>query len=117
MFTQFAEDKPQTIAEAFRDICDGQDPWVALGDFSHDFCGNYPDHDQRMGLVREPIGLPEQLALELRQWAEFDAASVEYLCCQSGLPVPEWVDSLFFFFNDPPPPDIYPFPLHDPLPI
>jgi len=62
MFTQFAEDKTQTIAQAFRDICDGQDPWVALGDFSHDFFGNYPDSDLRMGLVRDPVAIPEEPA-------------------------------------------------------
>ena len=101
MFTQIAEDKLQTIAEAFRDICDGQDPWVALGDFSHDFFGNYPDLDQRMELVREPIELPEELALGLRQWAAFCAASVEYLCSQAGLPVPGWVDAPLYTLPEP----------------
>ena len=101
MFTQFAEDKTQTIAEAFRDIRNGQDPWVALGDFSHDFFGNYPDLDQRIGLVREPIELPEQPTLELRQWAAFCAASVEYLCCLAGIPVPAWVNTPQYTLAEP----------------
>lgn len=93
MFANFAEDKAQTIAEAFRDICRGQDPWVALGDFSHDFFGNYCEPDQRMELVREPIELPEQSTPEVRQWAAFCASSVEYLCQMHTLPIPEWVDA------------------------
>src|SRR5437764_6791018 len=101
MFTQFAEDKTQTTANAFQDICDGQAPWVALGDFSHDFFGNYPDPDQRRELVRVPIALPEQPALELQQWAAFCAASVEYLCQMYALPIPEWVNAPQYTLAEP----------------
>src|SRR3989475_8646045 len=31
--------------------------------------------------------------------------------------IPLFTISFFFFLNDPAPPDIYPLPLHDPLPI
>jgi hypothetical protein len=101
MFTTFAEDNVQTIAEAFRDICAGQDPWVALGDFSHDFFGNYPELDQRVELVKEPLELPAQPALELQQWAAFCAASVEYLCQMHAVPIPEWVNAPQYTLSEP----------------
>jgi hypothetical protein len=99
MFTQFAKDEAQTIASAFRDICEGQDPWVALGDFSHDFFGNYPD--QREELVQDPVLLPEQPTPELQQWAAFCAASVEYLCGKAGMAPPEWVNAPRYILTEP----------------
>src|SRR5689334_17995133 len=88
MCTMFAQDIPQTIKRAFQDIREGNDPWIALGDFSHDWHGNYPAPDQRAALVAEPIELPEEAMLEQRQWAAFCAASVEYLCERAAIPTP-----------------------------
>src|SRR5438034_1050864 len=70
----FAADIPQTIKQAYQDMRDGGDPWVALGDFSHDWYGNYPEPNQRAALVAEPVELPEEEVspeqlLPLRQWA------------------------------------------------
>ena len=92
----FAANVLQTIKQAYEDILAGDDPWVAIGDFSHDWFGNYVN--QRTDLVAEPIGFspevvsPEQ-ALTARQWAAFCAGSVEYLCLQGNIPVPEWVNN------------------------
>jgi hypothetical protein len=92
----FAAAIQQTIQQVYRDIQNGEDPWVAIGDFSHDWFGNYVD--QRKDLVAEPLELLplESVTLEqqrpLRQWAAFCAASVEYLCLQAGMPVPAWVN-------------------------
>lgn len=96
----FAQDIPQTIAEAYREIREGGDPWVAIGDFSHDWYGNYPTPEQRRALVAEPVEMPTreqpgatpEQQIQLRQWAVFCAASVEYLCVQAGLDIPSWVD-------------------------
>jgi hypothetical protein len=89
----FAADIKQTMRRAYQDIRDGNDPWVALGDFSHDWYGNYAEPGQRVTLVAEPIELPDEeaQARELLAWAAFCAASVEYLCLQAAMPVPEWV--------------------------
>jgi hypothetical protein len=95
-----AVDTPQTIAEAYREICAGQDPWIALGDFSHDFFGNFAD--RRAELVSEPILIPENATPELRQWAAFCAASVEYLCeLYAVCPVPVWVDAPQYMLAEP----------------
>ena len=91
----FAVDIPQTIKQAYQDLKDGGDPWVAIGDFSHDWYGNYPEPNQRADLVAEPVELPEgevspEQFLQLRQWAAFCAASVEYLCELAGISTPAW---------------------------
>src|SRR2546430_998699 len=41
--------------------------------------------------------------------------SISFLSFFLFIPFPLFF--FFFFFNDPPPPEIYPFPLHAPLPI
>ncbi len=90
----FAIDIQQTIKKAYQEIREGSDPWVALGDFSHDWYGNYPEAAQRMALVAEPLEVPGETApLELRQWAAFCAASVEYLCQEAALTPPLWVQN------------------------
>ena len=87
----FAIDLPADNRQrAFQDIKNGDDPWVAIGDFSHDWYGNYTE--QRLALVSEALEIPAEGApLEQRQWAAFCAASVEYLCQEAGLAIPSWV--------------------------
>ncbi|GHO58940.1 hypothetical protein [Ktedonobacter robiniae] len=81
----------QTMAVAFRQICKDTDktPWVPLGDFMNDFFDNFAD--RREELVKDPIEVSASLAPELRRWAVFCAASVEYLCAKYELPCPAWV--------------------------
>ena len=87
----FAIDTPQTIKQVYQDIKNGDDPWVAIGDFSHDWYGNYPETAQRIALVSEPIVVPSVASIELRQWAAFCAASVEYLCQEAAIAAPSWI--------------------------
>lgn len=92
----FAANILQTIKQTYADILAGDDPWVAIGDFGHDWFDNYVN--QRADLVADPIDFspevvsPEQ-SLPARQWAAFCAGSVEYLCLQANIPVPEWVNN------------------------
>jgi hypothetical protein len=46
----------QTMALTYQQICQGERPWVALGNFMNDWF-DYA-HDQRMQLVSEPLSLP-----------------------------------------------------------
>jgi hypothetical protein len=87
----FAIEVPQTIKQAYQDVKNGDDPWVAIGDFSHDWYGNYPETAQRIALVAEPVVIPIVASVELRQWAAFCAASVEYLCQEAAIAVPSWI--------------------------
>ncbi len=82
-------DQLQTMAVTYAEICQGEDPWIALGNFMNDWF----DHakDQRERLVTEPLVLPGVPSAHTRRWAAFCAASVEWLCQQYNVPCPAWV--------------------------
>ena len=81
-----------TIAYAYQRICQGEDPWTALGDFSNAWYG-YGKHI-RPDLIKDPLSRPERETEQTRHWGAFCAASVEYLCelfqqpCPSGRMIP-----------------------------
>lgn len=81
-------DQLHTIRLAFREICEGEQPWVALGNFLN-YWFAYAS-DRRYDLVVEP--LPDAPAGEKYQrWAAYCAASVEHLCHKYGVLCPDWV--------------------------
>ena len=81
----------QTIATAYQRICAGEDPWIGLGDFMHEFFRSALS--RRSALVKKPITVPETPTLQQRQWAVFCAAAVEYLCQKYTLPCPAWAQT------------------------
>jgi len=90
----------QTIAATFERI--GRDldhPWVAIGDFLDDW--RFTDAADRPELVREGIGPAAGDALDLRRWAAFCAAMVEWLCWQDDLPFPVWTSHDEYRLADP----------------
>jgi hypothetical protein len=81
-------DHLHTMNIAFREICEGEQPWVALGDFLN-YWWMYAK-DRRYDLVVDP--LPEApVDQEYQRWAAYCAASVEHLCIKYSVPCPEWV--------------------------
>ncbi len=78
----------QTFQHSFEQICAGEEPWMPLGNFMHQFFGQYKL--RRTELVSDPIDVPEYLTHEQWQWAVFCAASVEYLCKKYALSCPAW---------------------------
>ena len=48
----------QTMAWAYQQICAGEDPWTALGNFTNAWYGYA--RDRRSALVSEPLAEPEQ---------------------------------------------------------
>ncbi|MEO8956281.1 MAG: hypothetical protein ABI396_09295, partial [Ktedonobacteraceae bacterium] len=46
----------QTIEVSYKEICEGQDPWIPLGNFMDDFFGNFTD--RRVELVQDPLHEP-----------------------------------------------------------
>ncbi len=81
-------DRPQTMAQAFSEIIQGEDPWVALGNFMN-YWYDYAK-EKRQQLIIDPLPDYEPLP-KLHQWAAFCAASVEWFCHKYGEPCPEWV--------------------------
>lgn len=79
----------QTMAWAYKQICAGEDPWTALGNFTNAWY-DYAK-DMRVALVSEPLAEPEQVTEHMLRWGAFCAASVEFLCDRYGVPCPNWV--------------------------
>ena len=69
----------QTMARAYQDICAGEDPWTALGNFTNAWY-DYAK-DERLALISEPLGKPGRDTEHTRHWAAFCAASA--LFCEA----------------------------------
>ena len=78
----------QTMKRAYQQICAGEDPWIALGQFRNAWYGYAKD--VRPALVEQPLEAPEQETLSMQQWQAFCAASVEFLCERYNVPCPAW---------------------------
>jgi len=92
-------DQLQTIALTYQQICQGEQPWVALGNFMNDWF-DYAK-ERRSELVAVPISLPETLSHETFRWAVFCTASVEYLCDRYEILCPSWVHNAIYCLPEP----------------
>ncbi len=92
-------DHLQTMATTYQEICQGERPWVALGNFMNDWF-DYAK-DQRAELVTDLLPLPEPLDGDILRWATFCAASVEWLCESYGVPCPSWVYNPIYHLLEP----------------
>lgn len=84
-------DHLQTMALTYQEIVQGEEPWIALGNFMNDWF-DYAK-DKRTQLVAAPLALPEKISVDNYRWATFCTASIEWLCEQYGVPCPSWVYS------------------------
>jgi hypothetical protein len=89
----------ETMKWAYEQICAGEDPWTALGNFTNAWFG-YAKH-LRTDLVSEPLVMPEQETEHTRRWAAFCAASVELLCDRYHVSCPNWVDNPSYLLETP----------------
>jgi hypothetical protein len=80
--------QPATFKKAFEQICQGERPWLPLGNMMHQWYGQY--QHWREEIVCEPIEISPDATEEQLRWAAWCAASVEYLCNQAGLQTPGW---------------------------
>jgi len=91
--------KIQTLAHAYNDICAGEDPWTALGNFTNAWYG-YATHI-RPDLVSEPLIKPEQETEHTHRWGAFCAASTEFLCERYHIPCPNWAYDPYYTLTNP----------------
>jgi hypothetical protein len=89
----------QTMAWTYQEICQGERPWTALGNFMNDWF-DYAK-DRRAQLVADPIVLPESPSSEMFRWAVFCAASVEWFCKRYEVPCPNWVYNPAYRLSEP----------------
>jgi hypothetical protein len=77
------------MARAYEEICAGEEPWVALGNFMNEWFMYATDRRTELvaeAPVEQQVPMPEE-----HRWACFIAASVEYLCQEYAVPCPAWV--------------------------
>ncbi len=82
-------DQVQSMALTYQAICQGERPWVALGNFMNEWF-DYAI-DQRAQRIADPLTLPEEPDTDALRWAAFCAASVEWLCRRYEVSCPSWV--------------------------
>jgi hypothetical protein len=92
-------DHLHTMAATYQDICQGEQPWVALGNFMNDWF-DYAK-DWRAELVAAPLSLSEVSNKHQLRWAAFCAASVEYLCARYAVLCPAWVYHTVYILPEP----------------
>lgn len=92
-------DHLQTMAIAYQEICQGEAPWVALGNFMNAWFGYATE--ERTQLVADPISLPESPNTDTQRWAAFCAASVEWLSERYGIRCPSWVHNSAYYLAEP----------------
>ena len=85
------------VAESFQRIQQGENPWVAFGDFLDDW--RRSQREDRLALVEQP---PEQATTpDEQRWAALFAATVEQLCAQEQLPLPAWASASIYYLSEP----------------
>jgi len=84
----------QTMAQAYRQICAGERPWIALGNFRNAWYGHAKG--KRVALVSEPLTRAIPDTEHTHRWGAFCAATVEFLCERYGVPCPQWVHDPYY---------------------
>jgi len=89
----------QTMSRAYRQICEGEEPWIALGNFRNAWYGYAKD--RRVALVSDPLAKPAQDTEHTRRWSAFCAATVEFLCERYNVACPSWVHDPHYMLETP----------------
>lgn len=92
-------DQLQTMGLSYQEICQGEMPWIALGNFMNDWF-DYAK-ERRAELVAEPLSPPAQFTDYTLRWAVFCAASVEWLCEKYEIACPTWVQNPMYVLPEP----------------
>lgn len=89
----------QTMVRAYHEICAGEDPWTALGNFTNAWYGYAKN--ARADLVSEALMRPGRETEYSHRWASFCAASVEFLCERYQVLCPDWVYDPYYTLQSP----------------
>jgi hypothetical protein len=89
----------QTMHIAFQQICAGERPWTALGNFMNYWYAYAKD--QREALILAPLPAYDEHSLYQHQWALFCAAAVEWFCHTYMIPCPSWVQNPKYTLSEP----------------
>ena len=102
------KDQLQTMSITFRQICEGERDWTALGNFMNYWYAYAKD--RRAELIAEPLPAYDETSLYQHRWAVFCAASVEWFCNKYAVSCPSWVHDPNYTLSEP-----WFFHLHEPV--
>src|SRR5260221_12908824 len=74
----------QTMTQAYRQICGGEEPWIALGNFRNAWYGNAKD--RRVSLLRESVAKSTQDTELSHRWSAVFARTVEFPWLRDDVP-------------------------------
>jgi hypothetical protein len=83
----------------FRQICEGERDWTALGNFMNYWYAYAKD--RRAELIADPLPEYDETSLYQHRWAVFCAASVEWFCNKYAVPCPSWVHDAKYTLSEP----------------
>jgi hypothetical protein len=83
-------------AESFKRILEGENPWVAFGDFLDDW--RRSDYEDRLELAAQP--LEKASTLDQQRWAALFAGAIEQLCTLENHPVPSWTKEPCYYLQE-----------------
>jgi len=106
--TRMKKDQLQTMSITFRQICEGERDWTALGNFMNYWYAYAKD--RRAELIAEPLPAYDETSLYQHRWAVFCAASVEWFCNKYAVSCPSWVHDPNYTLSEP-----WFFHLHEPV--
>ena len=86
-----------TASASFNRLKNGENPWVAHGDFIDDW--RRSKREDRLELVCDPLS--EASTEQEKQWAALFVASIEQLCIQDELVVPSWMQDQKYRLQEP----------------
>ena len=88
-----------TANQSFERIREGEDPWIAFGDFLDDW--RRAESDQIAALIADPIKTNE--ADPLRRWAALFVAAIDWLCyiLDEDMAPPDWIADEVYVLPEP----------------
>ncbi len=93
------KDQLQTMSIAFRQICEGEREWTALGNFMNYWYAYAKD--RREELIGDQLPVYDETPPYQHRWATFCAASVVWFCNTYQVPCPAWAHDPKYTLDEP----------------